>query len=97
MTTTPSPDSDFVLITYDRAHDAMDAAALTDEAGLTEAVLVPRPRTLTARCGVALRTPTSSARAVVSLLLASGKLGAVYCGGIKSGWRPCPTEEIMGP
>ncbi len=96
MTTTPLADTDFVLLTYDRAHDAMDAASLTDEAGLTDAVLVPRPRTLSARCGVALRAPASSARAVVSLLLASGKLGVVYCGSPKSGWRPCPTEEIMG-
>lgn len=92
---TPLADTDFVLIIYDRAHDAMDAAQVTEDAGLAEAVLVPRPRTLTARCGVALRMPSAIARDAVGLLIAEGKLGAVYCGKPKSGWRPCPTGEIM--
>jgi hypothetical protein len=75
----------------------MEAADLVDDAGLAQAVLVPRPRTVTARCGVALRMPASVARRVVELLLASGKIGAVYRGSHNSGWRPCPADEIMGP
>jgi hypothetical protein len=84
-----------VLITYDRVHDAIEAAQVTEDAGLAEAVLVPRPRTLAARCGVALRMPSAIAREAVGLLIAAGRLGAVYCGKPKEGWRPCPTGEIM--
>lgn len=84
----------YVLVTYDRATEAIEAATLLEEAGLAEAVLVPRPRTLTAGCGVALRLPRAQAARALGILLRSGRLGSPYVGEPRKGWKPAPVGEL---
>lgn len=84
----------YVLITYDRATEAIEAATLLEEAGVGEAVLVPRPRTLTAGCGVALRIQQREAAKAVGVLLRNGRLGSPYLGEPKKGWTPVSPSEL---
>jgi hypothetical protein len=84
-----------LLVTYDHATEAIEAATALEEAQVADAVLIPRPRTLKAGCGVALRTPLASASRVIGLLLRAGKLGATYAGEQGRAWQPRTTDELL--
>jgi hypothetical protein len=84
----------YLLVTYDRTTEAIEAATLLEEAGLAEAVLVPRPRTLTAGCGVALRIPWTAATRAVGILLRGARLGSTYVGEPRKGWKPVPLHDL---
>ncbi|MCX7597991.1 MAG: DUF3343 domain-containing protein [Armatimonadetes bacterium] len=85
----------YLLLTYDRTTEAIEAAMLLEEAGLTEAVLVPRPRSLVAGCGVALRVPRQDAVRAAEILLRGGRLGNPYLGDPRKGWDPVSPSELI--
>ncbi|MBC7288136.1 MAG: DUF3343 domain-containing protein [Armatimonadetes bacterium] len=83
----------YVLITYERAHDAMDAMELLRSHGIEGPVLVPKPSSISARCGVALRMESQIAGRVLTTLMAGGLIGAVYCSDDRKHWQECSAEE----
>lgn len=85
----------YVLVTYDRPTEAIEAATLLEEAGVAEVMLVPRPRTLGAGCGVALRMPQREAAKAVGILLRNGKLGRPYLGEPKKDWTPVSPSDLV--
>ncbi len=85
----------YVLVTYDRSHDAMDAADALQKAGIVGPVLVPRPRTVSASCGVALRMEADVAPRALQELMAAGLLGEVYCSEDRRSWERCDAQEIV--
>lgn len=85
----------YVLVAYERSHDAMDAADALQRAGIVGPVLVPRPRTVTANCGVALRMETDAAPRALQELMAAGLLGDVYCSEDRRSWQKCSPHDII--
>ena len=85
----------YVLVTYERSHDAMDAADTLQRAGIVGPVLVPRPRTVSASCGIALRMEADVAPRALQELMAAGLLGQVYCSEDRRVWQECSAQEII--
>jgi hypothetical protein len=85
----------YLLVTYERAHDALEAAACLQERGIMGAALIPRPRTITARCGVALRIEAAAAKAALALLMQAGRLGDLYSSTDGAAWTPCAASQVL--
>ncbi|NLV99478.1 MAG: DUF3343 domain-containing protein [Clostridiaceae bacterium] len=58
---------DFMLASFDTAHDAMRAEQLSKEAGI-KARLIPTPEIVRAGCGLSLRMEPEAAAAVAGIL-----------------------------
>ncbi|MCD6352407.1 MAG: DUF3343 domain-containing protein [Armatimonadetes bacterium] len=84
----------YVLFTFERAHDAMEAAAALGEAGVEGGQLIPRPKTLSANCGVALRVPADKASRAVAVLGEQGLLDEVYVSSDGRQWQAARAEEL---
>jgi hypothetical protein len=84
----------YVLIAYERAHDAMEAAGAVGEGGVVGAALIPRPRTLTAGCGVALRIVGEEAAKALAILAAKQLVGDVYVSDDGKQWCPASANAI---
>lgn len=86
----------YLLLAYERAHDAMEAAAALGEAGVVGGQLIPRPRTLTAKCGVALRIRADAAQAALAALAPRGLIGEAYASDDGRHWTPCLPDQLPG-
>ncbi len=86
----------YLLLAYERAHDAIEAAAALGEAGVVGGQLIPRPRALTAKCGVALRIRGDTAGAAVAALAARDLLGEAYVSDDGRHWTPCSADQLPG-
>lgn len=85
----------YVLVTYERAHDAMEAAATLVDAGI-RGTLIPRPRTLTAKCGVALRLSVEDAPSAIKVLRSEGLLGDLFVSEDGRKWEALALESFEG-
>ena len=85
----------YVLVTYERAHDAIEAMEAVSECGICGAVLIPRPRTLTAKCGIALRVNATAARQVLGVLLQRGLVGEIYASEDGRRWVQARLEQFV--
>jgi hypothetical protein len=65
------PPLDFVVYGFASTHDALAAEALLEDAGVS-ATPVPAPRTLGARCGIALRVPREESERAEGCFSAAG-------------------------
>lgn len=86
---------EYVLVTYDRSYDAMEAMELLVKHGVGGAVLIPRPRTISASCGIALRVELQSAGKALALLLRAGLIGDVYSSDDGKSWQPASVSELL--
>jgi hypothetical protein len=62
---------DFMLASFETAHDAMHAEQASKEAGI-KARLIPTPETVRAGCGLSLRMEPEAAAAVAGILEGEG-------------------------
>ena len=78
----------FLLLAYDSTHEAMAADAALAEAGFCDYAIIPRPSSISSRCGLALRIPWQHARRAIEILRAAECMGTPYASPDGQHWQP---------